>query len=236
MALSWAYLVRASRQMSATMDYDMAMAAMGMRAAWQPADAWLTFQMWLAMMIAMMSASAAPVLLLFSATTSATERRGVPVVLVFGAGYLAIWAAFSLAATLAQWALYDAALLSPSMRVSDTLVSGGVLAAAGLYQLTPVKAACLRHCRSPLGFLMAGWRHGIGGAFRMGAGHGLYCLGCCWALMAVLFVVGVMNLVWVAVLGGVVLLEKAGPAGMIAARVAGAVLLMAGVGLVAFFR
>ena len=119
------------------------------------------------------------------------------------------------------------------MRTSSSFFGGAILIAAGVYQLSPLKMACLSQCRSPLGVLLTNWRSGLGGAFRMGAHHGVYCLGCCWALMSVLFVVGVMNLLWVAILGGVVLLEKISPGGIIVARAAGALMLLAGITLVA---
>ena len=233
-ALAWASLARLGWQMSAAMEYDAAMAAMGMdmRGPWGWADAGLTFLMWVVMMIGMMTPSAAPMLLLFSGTVAARQERGVPVsVLAFASGYLAVWTGFSVVATLAQWALHETAMLSAAMRTSNALVGGSILIAAGLYQLTPLKTACLTHCRSPLGFLMTGWRAGRAGAVRMGAHHGVYCLGCCWALMAVLFVVGVMSLLWVAILAAVVLLEKAGPRGLIVARAGGAVMVIAGMTL-----
>lgn len=236
-ALAWAYLVRLDREMSAGMEHEMAMAAMGMamRTPWTAADAALAFLMWVAMMIGMMTPSAMPVLLLFSATAAARQERGVPVsALSFAAGYLIVWAGFSLAATLAQWGLHEAASLSASMRTSNGLLGGGILIAAGLYQLTPLKTACLAHCRSPLGFLMTAWRAGVAGAFRMGAHHGVYCLGCCWALTGVLFVVGVMNLLWVALLGAIVLLEKIGPGGPHVARAGGAALVLAGIAVAVF--
>ena len=120
------------------------------------------------------------------------------------------------------------------MRTSNGLLGGGILIAAGLYQLTPFKTACLAHCRSPLGFLMTSWRAGVAGAFRMGAHHGAYCLGCCWALMGVLFVVGVMNLLWVALLGAIVLLEKIGPGGPHVSRAGGVAMLLAGIAVAVF--
>jgi predicted metal-binding membrane protein len=230
--LAWMYLVRAGSEMSAAMQHDVAMAAMGMGMPWHAADLWVTLEMWVVMMIGMMSPSAAPVLTLFSGTAAARQGRSVSMsVLAFGAGYLTIWVVFSVAATMAQWGLHEAAMLSASMRASNAYVGGGILIAAGLYQLTPLKAACLSHCRTPLGFLMTSWRNGIGGAFRMGVHHGAYCLGCCWALMGVLFAVGVMNLLWVAVLGGVVLLEKIGPGGAVVARAGGVSMILAGVAL-----
>ncbi len=235
-ALSWAYLVRLDRQMSAAMESDAAMAAMGMdmRAPWGAADVAVTFVMWVVMMIGMMVPSAGPVLLLFSGTAAARQERGLPVlVLAFGCGYLAVWTGFSAAATLAQWGLHEASILSLSMRTSSSFFGGAVLIVAGAYQLSPLKAVCLSQCRSPLGVLLANWRSGLGGAFRMGARHGAYCLGCCWALMSVLFVVGVMNLLWVAILGGVVLLEKISPVGVSVARTAGVLILLAGVAMMA---
>lgn len=226
--LAWAYLFRLDRQMSVSMEHDMAMAAMGMtmKTSWGAADVWLTFVMWIVMMVGMMAASAAPVLLLFAATAGARQERGISVsTLAFGLGYLAVWAGFSMAAALAQWGLHEAALLSSAMRTSSPVLGGGLLVAVGAYQLTPLKSACLAHCRSPLGFLMTSWRNGPAGAFRMGCHHGVYCLGCCWALMAILFVVGVMNLLWVAMLACFVLVEKFGRAGVSVSRV-GAVMLV----------
>ena len=230
-ALAWAYLIRLDRQMSASMEYDMSMAAMGMtmQGAWSAADVWLTLVMWMVMMVGMMTASAAPVLLLFAAMAATRQERGVPIsTLTFGLGYLVVWAGFSVCAALAQWGLHETTLLSSAMRTSSPRLAGGMLVAAGAYQLTPVKTACLAHCRSPLGFLMTNWRNGAAGAFQMGSRHGVYCVGCCWALMTILFVVGVMNLVWVAVLAGFVLFEKLGPAGLTLSRVAGVMLVLFG--------
>lgn len=231
-ALSWVYLFRLEQGMSASMTYDTAMAAMGMApdSRWSAADVWFTFVMWMVMMVGMMTAAAAPVLLLFASTAATRGERGIQVsVLTFGLGYLAVWGGFSAGAALGQWGLHQAAMLSPAMRASSPRLAGGILLVAGAYQLTPLKRACLAHCRSPLGFLMTNWRNGAVGAFRMGGRHGLYCLGCCWAIMTILFVVGVMNLAWVAVLAGFVLLEKLGPGGVIIARVAGVLMLLVGV-------
>ena len=184
-------------------------------------------------MIGMMAPSAGPVVLLFSGTAAARQERGLPVsLLAFACGYLAVWAGFSAAATLAQWWLHEASLLSPSMSTSSSFFGGAILIVAGGYQLSPLKAACLSQCRSPLGVLLTKWRSGRGGAFRMGAHHGVFCLGCCWALMSVLFVVGVMNLLWVAILGVVVLLEKVSPVGSIVARASGVAMVLAGIALI----
>jgi len=203
---------------------------MSMASPWTTADVLFTFAMWVVMMIGMMAGSAMPVLLLFAGAHNGRGGSRAPfVVPMFALGYLAVWVGFSACATLAQWALHHAAALSPELAASSPRVGGAILCAAGLYQLTPAKRACLRHCRSPLGFLMSHWRDGSAGALQMGMRHGAYCLGCCWALMGILFVVGVMNLVWVAALALFVLLEKVGPAGTALARVAGAAMVVVGV-------
>jgi predicted metal-binding membrane protein len=236
-ALAWAYLIRLDRQMSASMEHDMAMAAMGMtmQASWSAADVWFTFLMWMVMMVGMMTPSAAPVLMLFAASAATRQQQRIPIsALTFGLGYLVVWAGFSVGAAVAQWGLHEATLLSAAMRTSSPRLGGAMLAAAGAYQLTPLKTACLTHCRSPLGFLMTNWRNGAAGAFVMGCRHGAYCVGCCWALMTILFVVGVMNLAWVAVLAGFVLVEKLSPAGLTLSRVAGVMLVL--FGLVLMFR
>ena len=231
-ALSWAYLIYLDRRMTSEMEHESMMAAMGMtmNMPWTAADVFFTFAMWVVMMAGMMAPSAAPVLLLFAEAQARRRESGQSAAtMMFGLGYLAVWSGFSAAAALAQWALHQAAMLSPAMAASSSRLSGAILIAAGAYQLTPWKSECLTHCRSPLGFLMSSWRDGKRGAFRMGLRHGAYCLGCCWALMCVLFAVGVMNLVWVAALTGFVLLEKIGPQGATIARVAGAALIVLGV-------
>jgi predicted metal-binding membrane protein len=208
----------------------MADMGMSMDRPWTMTDVGFTFAMWAVMMAGMMAGSAAPVLLLFAAARAKRPEPGLRfAVVMFGLGYLVVWTGFSACAALAQWALHEAALLSPAMSASSSYLAGAILIAAGAYQLTPWKGACLTHCRSPLGFLMTHWRDGQVGALQMGLRHGLYCLGCCWALMCVLFVVGVMNLLWVALLTGFVLIEKMGPSGLIVARVAGAAMVIAGI-------
>ncbi|MEP6508318.1 MAG: DUF2182 domain-containing protein, partial [Gemmatimonadales bacterium] len=143
--------------------------------------------------------------------------------------YFIVWGGFSAAAALAQWGLHQGAWLSSGMSVTSARIAGIILIAAGAYQLTPAKNACLRQCQSPLGFLMANWSNGAKGALQMGIRHGLYCLGCCWALMCVLFVVGVMNLVWVAALTMFILIEKFGSAGSHIARLGGLAMIAFGV-------
>ena len=217
--------------MAPNAEYSMAMAAMGMPidAPWSLVDFGLTFAMWVVMMVGMMAGAALPVLLLFARARAGRGEHAVrSTVLVFGLGYLAVWVGFSACAALAQWWLHETAFLSPAMAASSPRIAGAILVVAGAYQLTPLKSACLAHCRSPLGFLLTNWREGTVGALHMGARHGVFCLGCCWALMCVLFAVGVMNLGWVLALSGLVLFEKVGPAGLAVSRIAGAVLIAAG--------
>jgi predicted metal-binding membrane protein len=235
-ALAWAYLGHLARQMSSSMEYDSMMAKMGMgvNVRWTAAEVFFTFVMWAVMMVGMMTGTAAPMLLLFAGAQARVRQRGVSLaVLAFGLAYVTVWVGFSACAALAQWALHETAMLSPSMAASSPQLAGAILMAAGAYQLTPFKGMCLTRCRSPLGFFMTSWRPGTLGAFQMGLRHGAYCLGCCWALMCVLFVVGVMNLMWVAALTVFVLIEKIGPAGTVVARVAGAVMVVFGVLFVA---
>lgn len=232
-ALAWGYLIHLDRSMPPTADHDAMMAGMGMGKdmpmPWTAADLLYTFAMWVVMMIGMMAPAAAPVVLIYAGLQRRRENRRLPATVVcFGLGYLAVWTAFSAAMTLVQWALHEALLLSPAMAMSSRVAAGAILCVAGLYQLTPWKRVCLTHCRSPLGFLMTNWRDGKRGALTMGMRHGAFCLGCCWALMGVLFVTGVMALAWVAALALLVLLEKVGPGGLQVARLSGIVLIAAG--------
>jgi len=237
--LAWADLLRLDRQMSSHMAYDIAMASMVMPtdSTWKAIDVFFTFQMWTVMMVGMMAGTAAPVLMLFRASAvSRTGRSGLPAVLMFALGYLAVWVGFSACAALAQWALHEAATWALPIAASRPRLGGVILVAAGAYQLAPIKGACLTQCRSPLGFLMTNWRDGNLGAFGMGFRHGVFCLGCCWALMCVLFVVGVMNLVWVATLTVIVFVEKIAPAGPVVARAAGVLMIIVGLMFVAGVR
>jgi predicted metal-binding membrane protein len=237
-ALAWAYLFYLDHQMSQamtqeTMSASMEMPGMPMTRPWAGAEVFFTFVMWAVMMAGMMAGSAMPVMLLFAGAHARRGERAVrQMTLLFGVGYAVVWIGFSALATLTQWALHDAAMLSPMMAASSPQVGAAILCAAGVYQLTPFKQTCLTHCRSALGFFMTHWRDGRFGALQMGLRHGAYCLGCCWAVMLVLFVVGVMNLVWVAALALLLLLEKVGPAGLIVARVAGVAMIVAGIFLI----
>jgi predicted metal-binding membrane protein len=173
------------------------------------------FFMWWIMMVAMMLPSAAPMILLFAALNRKQRDSGQPYVAtsIFALGYLAAWAGFSLVATMLQRAFELTGVLSPRLVATNVILGGVLLVAAGAYQLTPVKHACLRHCRSPLAFLGTRWQRGARGALRMGVRHGAYCVGCCWFLMGLLFFGGVMNLYWIAGLALFVLFEKTIPAG-----------------------
>jgi predicted metal-binding membrane protein len=201
-------------------------------AVWTPAYVLLMFAMWWAMMLAMMLPSAAPTLLLF-ARINRGQGQGAPLVPtgVFALGYLLVWGGFSALAVVLQWVLEEAKLLSPMLETTDRWLGVAILVAAGLWQLTPLKARCLGQCRSPLAFLMTRWRPGRGGALRMGLEHGLFCLGCCWFLMALLFFGGVMNLFWIAGLALYVLLEKTLPLGHWLGRAVGLALIGAGAAL-----
>jgi predicted metal-binding membrane protein len=175
--------------------------------------------------------------LLYARVVRHAEAHGVAskpraAITAFALGYLAIWILFSLLAVMVQWGLERMGAMTAMMSVSGEVAPGALLIAAGLYQLTPLKAACLKHCRSPASFLAAHWRKGVGGAWRMGLVHGLYCLGCCAVLMALLFVGGVMNLIWIAGLTLLVAVEKLAPFGAAAAKAVAAVLIAGGVALV----
>ena len=231
-ALAWLYLFLAAADMTAAMagmDRSMVMPPRG------TTELLLLFAMWWVMMVGMMLPSVAPVILTFATVNRNRAARGEPYVpsALFTAGYLLAWVGFSLAATLAQEALERANLISPMDMTTNSRLLGGLLfLAAGLYQFAPVKLACLRFCRSPLDFVVNHWRDGPGGAVRMGLTHGLYCLGCCWVLMLLLFVGGVMNLLWVAFLGVVVLVEKLS-AGPWMGRIGGALMMIYGAWLLA---
>ncbi len=228
-ALSWAYISYLARDMQS-----MEMAMPQMR-AWGVVDFAMTFAMWAVMMAAMMTPSAAPMVLTFASLSRGRRRRHAPYAPtgVFLLGYLVVWAGFAALAAAAQWGLQAASLLSPMMAGASPILGGVLLLAAGAYQWTPLKYACLRRCRSPLGFILSEWREGGWGAFLMGLKHGGYCVGCCWFLMALLFVAGVMNLLWISAIAGFVLLEKVVPAGHRVGQAAGALFIAWGAWMVA---
>ncbi|UVC18312.1 DUF2182 domain-containing protein [Mesorhizobium onobrychidis] len=208
-----------------------AMAAATEPRVWGAANWALMIAMWWVMMIAMMSPSAAPTILLYARVHRHALAQGqiqdkLAPTGVFMAGYLLVWLGFSVAATALHWLLDREAFVSATMMSSQSRwLSAIVLIAAGLYQLSPLKNACLSHCRAPTAFLARHWRPHAVGALRLGALHGAFCVGCCWMLMALLFVGGIMNLVWVAGLAILVLVEKAFPAGRWVGRAAGTILI-----------
>jgi len=207
------------------------MRSMMTAAHWSPSYAALVFLMWWIMMVAMMVPSAAPTILLFAAIHRRKHRHDRPYVPtgLLMAGYLAVWGLFSLVATLLQWRLELTGLVSSEMMTAGMALASVILLAAGLYQLTPLKRACLRHCRSPVAFVTAHWRTGAAGAFRMGVVHGAFCVGCCWVLMGLLFIGGVMNPFWIGGVALYILLEKLVPHGHWLRRVSGVVLAGSGI-------
>jgi predicted metal-binding membrane protein len=225
--LSWWYLL----DMAAMMD---AMPGMMSPAAWDADYFVMMFLMWAVMMVAMMLPSVIPVILLFQrvAQRSGASTRPLLRTGLFSTGYLVAWTGFSLLATLGQWVLESRGVLSADIAVINPLLGGGLLIAAGIYQWTALKYACLEHCRGPVRFLTERWRRSALGALRMGVEHGLYCIGCCLVVMALLFVGGVMNLLWIAALTLFVLIEKLAPAGRKTGRIAGAIAALAGAAII----
>ena len=237
-ALSWLYVLSgAGMSMSAvemTRMADMVDMA-GAPAAWTPGYFVLMFFMWWIMMIAMMLPSAAPTILLAGAINRRSQQARSPYgpAGLFTLGYLLAWAAFSLVAVAAQWLLQELGLLTGMLRTGNNLFAAGLLLAAAIWQFSPLKRACLTSCRSPIYLLTRRHRPGAVGALRMGIENGAYCLGCCWLLMALLFVVGVMNLLWVAVITLFVFGEKLLRGGAWIARISGVAMAAYGIWLVA---
>jgi predicted metal-binding membrane protein len=230
-ATAWWYTLDMAARMSVNM---AAMVTMGAhRMVLGPSDVLITFMMWALMMVAMMLPAATPAVLIHAAARRQRQSQGVltPTGL-FVLGYIAAWTVFSLGATLFQWALHDLALLTGAMAIESHLIAGGVLIGIGTYQWSPLKYACLSHCQSPIGFFFGHWREDPVGIFGMGLRHGLYCVGCCWLLMLILFLVGVMNLVWVAGIALYVLGEKLLPVGKRLSQASGVIAIGTGVVLV----
>lgn len=231
-AAAWGWMVHMAFEMEDMM-------AGGLSQAWMPPpggpwsgyDFWMLFVMWAVMMVAMMTPSSLPMLRMFRTMQTGRARLG-HATYSWGfllAGYLAAWTLFSAVATFGQKFLHDWLLLTPMMESRSLWFSGGLLIAAGLYQWTPWKDACLHQCRSPMQFLMAHWRDGAAGAWHMGFSHGLFCVGCCWVLMLMLIGLGMMNILWVAAVTLFVLAERGLPPPARAFRaITGIVLLVAG--------
>ena len=238
--LAWAYVLWLADDMAmGGMDmtgFRMIPAGVGLMmpasAPWQPIEFVFVLAMWTVMMIGMMTPSAAPMVLLYARVGRQAAMQGKPFAnsAWFFSGYFLVWIAFAAAATLAQWALERAALLTLTMEGTSKILGGAVLIAAGIYQWTPLKDACLRQCQAPWLFIQrhGGFRHDAKGSLRLGIRHGAYCVGCCWALMTLLFVGGVMNLLWIAGLTIFVLLEKIIPGGRAIARISGAIFIAGG--------
>ena len=240
-SLAWLYVLMLAADMDmGGMDMTgMRMAVTGLSMMMMPAhEPWsgvefaLTFIMWVTMMVGMMLPSAAPMILLYARVGRTATHEGQPFAAAgcFTIGYLLAWSGFSFVAAVAQWGLERAMLLTPAMHIASKGLGGTILVVAGLYQWSPLKCTCLSQCQAPLLFIhrYGGFRADASGALLMGLRHGAYCVGCCWALMALLFIGGVMNLVWIALIAVLVLIEKIVPSGHRFGQLAGAFLIMAG--------
>jgi predicted metal-binding membrane protein len=207
--LSWLYIIYLYRQM-VYMDMNALFFAMPMTPEWTNMDFILLFLMWLVMMIAMMTPSVSPLILIFTTINRQRKQQVHPFVnaAFLMAGYFLVWAAFSFVATALQWLLQQMSLLSPDMKTTSKILGSIILIATGIFQFTPLKQTCLAHCRTPLNFVLQHWKEGKQGALKMGIENGFYCLGCCWLLMGLLFVTGIMNLLWVSIIAFFVLTEK----------------------------
>jgi len=230
----WLWIVVMARDMYGSMTGP---SAWMMTPVWDASHLALLWAMWAVMMLGMMLPSASPMLLSYGAIVrrSAAEARAASrQTHALAAGYLVVWVLFSVGATALQRFLAGRLLVSPMMEVTSPVVGAALLLVAGVYQLTPIKLACLRTCQSPFGFLMSRWRTGLAGAFRMGLEHGVFCVGCCWALMLLLFAGGVMNLAVIAALTALVAFEKLTPLGAPAARISGILLIAAALWILVF--
>lgn len=238
-ALAWGYLIWLARGMSAPGSAMPAMPGMDvstvitpMLRKWSAGDFTFVFLMWVIMMVGMMTPSATPMLLIYTRVARQASRDGKPLAATwwFALGYSLSWVGFSLFAAVAQSALTRSALLTPMMAAASHKFAGGVLLVAGFYQLTPMMNNCLSHCQSPFAFITSngGFKPGVGASVRLGIRHGIYCVGCCWALMALLFVGGVMNIFWIAAIAIHVLIERVITAGRVVAWLTGAVLVFSG--------
>ena len=224
--IAWTWIVIMARDMYGPMT---GASAWMMTLHWDLRHLLLLWAMWTVMMIGMMLPSAGPLVLLYGAAARrSSPQTSARQTYLLAAGYVAAWTMFSLGATALQRALASLLLLSPMMEAANPRIGAALLIVAGVYQWTPLKDTCLHACQSPIGFLMGRWRNGAMGALRMGFEHGLYCVGCCWALMLLLFAGGVMNVVVIVGLTALVALEKLAPFGRLGARLTGAIMIAAG--------
>jgi predicted metal-binding membrane protein len=236
--IAWAYILHLNSAMSSeSMDSMISDVAMPQMNQWDAKDVATIAIMWSVMMIAMMLPSAAPMIIIFSTVNRKRYLIGnlIAPTWIFLSGYLLVWIGFSLIATGGQWSLHNLSLISPGMKIINPFASGIVLIAAGIYQFTPIKDVCLKNCHSPLDFIMGNWRDGKLGALSMGLQHGKYCVGCCWAFMILLFVGGVMNLLWVAMIAIFVFIEKVAPVHPWLSKVAGFLLVAWGFGIISIY-
>jgi predicted metal-binding membrane protein len=244
-ALAWSYLLWLSADMSMggmdIGDFRMLPSGMGLmvpaHSPWQSMEFVFVFVMWTVMMVGMMTPSAVPMILMYARVGRQTEAQGTPFAPIawFAAGYFLVWVAFALLATLVQWALERTALLDSWMTITSNVLGAFVFVAAGTYKWTMLKEVCLAQCQMPFAFLMrhGGFRRDAPGSLVLGLRHGGYCVGCCWSLTALLFAGGVMNVLWIALLALLILLEKITPFGLLISRLSGLVLIAAGAWLLA---
>jgi predicted metal-binding membrane protein len=213
------------------MNMDALFFAMPMTPQWSVTDFVLLFLMWMVMMIAMMTPSVAPLILIFAMVNRQKKAQQNPYVSssYFLTGYLAAWTAFSLLATILQWALQQISWLNPMMIITNKILGSVILITAGIFQFTSLKQQCLHYCQTPIDFIHQKWKDGRSGAFKMGLQNGVFCLGCCWLLMVLLFVSGIMNLLWIALISFFVLIEKILPGAKWISYVAGIGLIIYGI-------
>lgn len=231
-AIAWTIIVvqiqamGQTRQDMAGMDMSQGMAEMAV----QPESLLFYLPLWVVMMVAMMFPAVAPVVSFFDTLSHKRRDQGLSAAptWIFLSGYLVVWGLFGLGAYLLSLLVPAVGMMAPGLRLDYPLLAGIILILAGLYQLSPLKNVCLKHCRSPLSVILHGWHDGYGGAFRMGFVHGAYCLGCCWGLMVVLFAVGLMNLLWMIILTVVIFAEKVLPYGSLVARLTALALILFG--------
>ena len=231
-ALAWLYTLYMAWGLGLGIDLDI---CGPLAESWTMEQFWLVFVMWSVMMVAMMAPSVSPFVLMFATINRKKREQDNPFVptSIFFLGYLIVWIVYSLLATIAQWGLHNAALLSPFMVSTSAYLGGALLIGAGLFQWSSLKYACLDQCRSPLGFMMTEWRDKPKGALIMGLKHGYECVACCWVLMLLLFVAGVMNLLWMGLITAFILVEKLAPAGDKISQGSGAFLILAGILMIA---
>ena len=219
-AAGWAYMFYMAWAMQNMHLVEMWMPPRSGTRPWTGYDFFMLFFMWFTMMVAMMTPTVVPMITMFATVNKSKKLKQLPYATtwLFLLGYLLAWGVFSIVVSLIQWPLHERGLLDPMMDSRSYLLSGAILIIAGIYQFTPLKDVCLNQCRTPLGFIMTAWKDGNMGALKMGLHHGLFCVGCCWALMLILFAVGVMNMLWVILITIFVLLEKVLPISPTATR------------------